>query len=123
MKYGRKNQVSLNPLDYNICLLGEAKIGKTTVIHEVCQKLVGEDGYLFCEMGAEHGADAIQGIPYINCPSWSDDYDELENTIGIQTLVDDIADNKSEDYAELKTVVIDTYDFFIELAEAESIRQ
>lgn len=123
MKYGRKNQVSLNPLDYNICLLGEAKIGKTTVIHEVCQKLVGEDGYLFCEMGAEHGADAIQGIPYINCPSWSDDYDELENTIGIQTLVDDIADNKSEDYAELKTIVIDTYDFFIELAEAESIRQ
>lgn len=122
MKYGRKNQVSLNPLDYNICLLGEAKIGKTTVIHEVCQKLVGEDGYLFCEMGAERGADAIQGIPYINCTTWSDEYDELENTIGIATLVEDIVDNKSTDWADLKTVVIDTYDFFIDLAEAESIR-
>ena len=123
MKYGKKNQVSLNPLDYNIALIGESKIGKTTVIHDICQQLVGADGYLFCEMGAERGADAIQGIPYINCPTWSDDYDELENTIGIQTLVDDIVDNKTKDYPELKTIVIDTYDFFIELAEAESIRR
>lgn len=123
MKYGKKNEVSLNPLDYTICLLGEAKIGKSTLIHQVCQKLVGDDGYLFCEMGAERGADAIQGIPYVNCTSWSDEYDDLENTIGIATLVEDIVENKSSDYAELKTIVIDTYDFFIELAEAESIRQ
>ena len=123
MKYGKKNQVNLNPLNYNICVLGEAKIGKTTLMHQVCEKLVGEDGYLFCEMGAERGADSIQGIPYVNCPTWSDDYDELENTIGIETLVDDIVDNKSVDYPELKTIVIDTFDFFIELAEAESIRQ
>ena len=123
MKYGKKNQVNLNPLNYNICVLGEAKIGKTTLMHQVCEKLVGEDGYLFCEMGAERGADAIQGIPYVNCPTWSDEYDELENTIGIETLVDDIVDNKSVDYPELKTIVIDTFDFFIELAEAESIRQ
>ena len=122
MKYGKKNQVSLNPLNYNIALIGESKIGKTTIIHEVCRKLVGEDGYLFCEMGAERGADAIQGIPYINCTTWSDEYDELENTIGIATLVEDIVDNKSTDWVDLKTVVIDTYDFFIDLAEAESIR-
>ena len=122
MKYGKKNQVSLNPLDYNTCILGESKVGKTTLIHEVCQKLVGEDGYLFCEMGAERGADAIEGIPYVNCTSWSEDYDELENSIGISTLVNDIIDNKSVDYPELKTIIIDTYDFFIELAEAESIR-
>lgn len=122
MKYGKKNQVSLNPLDYNTCILGESKVGKTTLIHEVCQKLVGEDGYLFCEMGAERGADAIEGIPYVNCTSWAEDYDELENSIGISTLVNDIIDNKSVDYPELKTIIIDTYDFFIELAEAESIR-
>ena len=122
MKYGKKNQVSLNPLDYSLCLLGESKIGKTTLIHEVCQKLTGDDGYLFCEMGAERGADAIQGIPYINCTSWSDDYDDVENTIGIATLINDIIENKSTDYAELKTIVIDTYDFFIDLAEEESIR-
>lgn len=122
MKYGKKNQVNLNPLNYNICLLGESKIGKTTLIHEVCQKLVGEEGYLFCEMGAERGADAIQGIPFVNCTSWSDEYDDVENSIGIATLVDDIVENKSEDYPELKTVIIDTYDFFIDLAEEEALR-
>jgi hypothetical protein len=74
-------------------------------------------------MGAERGADAIQGIPYVNCTTWSDDYDDLENTIGIATLVNDIVENKSVDYPNLRTIVIDTYDFFIELAEAESIRQ
>ena len=122
MKYGKRNQVSLNPLDYNICLMGLSKIGKTTLIHEVCQKLTGDDGYLFCEMGAERGADAIQGIPYVNCTSWSDEYDDIENTIGFATLVEDIVENKSDDYADLKTIVVDTYDFYIELAEAESIR-
>ena len=106
MKYGKKNQVSLNPLDYNTCILGESKVGKTTLIHEVCQKLVGEDGYLFCEMGAERGADAIEGIPYINCTSWSEDYDELENSIGISTLVNDIIDNNgsSSSSSEIETL-------------------
>ena len=28
----------------------------------------------------------------------------------------------ADDYPELKTIVIDTYDFFIDLAEAESLR-
>jgi GTPase SAR1 family protein len=79
MKYGKKNQVNLDPLNYNICLLGESKIGKTTLVHQMCEKLVGEDGYLFCEMGAERGADAIQGIPYVNCTTWSDDYDDVDD--------------------------------------------
>ena len=37
-------------------------------------------------------------------------------------MVDDIVENKSEDYPELKTVIIDTYDFFIDLAEEEALR-
>lgn len=122
MKYGKKNRVSLNPLDYNICLLGEGKIGKTTMAYEVCEKLVGEDGYLFVEMKGERGADAIEGINYVNCPNWNDEYDELNNTIGFSTLVSDIIENKTEDYPDLKVIVVDTYDYFIEIAEEESIR-
>ena len=38
MAFGKRNHVSLNPLNYNICLLGESKIGKTTVIKEFCEK-------------------------------------------------------------------------------------
>ena len=46
-KYGQKNHVKLDPLAYNICLLGESKVGKTTLIKEVCEKLAGSDGYMF----------------------------------------------------------------------------
>lgn len=112
-KFGKKNEVKLDPLAYNICLLGEPKIGKTTTIKEVCEKLAGEDGYIFLEMNGEAGADAIQGIVYEDCDTW-DDVDEI---------VEDIIDNKTTDYKDLKVIVIDTYDGWIKLAEAEAIRK
>ena len=49
MGYGRKNHVSLNILDYNLGILGEPKIGKTTLVKEICEKLVGDQGYTFIE--------------------------------------------------------------------------
>lgn len=122
MKYGKKNRVSLNPLNYNICLLGESKIGKTTLVYQMCEKLVGEEGYLFTEIKGERGADAIEGINYINCPDWNSDYDELSNSIGFATLCEDIIENKSVDYPDLKVLVVDTYDYLIEISEEEAIR-
>ena len=122
MKYGRKNRVNLNPLAYNICLLGESKVGKTTLVYQMCEKLVGEEGYLFAEIKGERGADAIEGINYINCLDWNSDYDELNHTIGFATLCEDIIENKSTDYPDLKVLVIDTYDYLIDIAEEESIR-
>ena len=121
-KYGQKNHVKLDPLAYNICLLGESKVGKTTLIKEVCEKLAGSDGYMFLECGQERGADAIEGINYINCPEWQMDYDELTNSAGFEDVCDDIIDNKTTDYADLKVVIIDTYDQLINLAEDESKR-
>ena len=121
-KYGQKNHVKLDPLAYNICLLGESKVGKTTLIKEVCEKLAGSNGYMFLECGQERGADAIEGINYINCPEWQMDYDELTNSAGFEDVCDDIIDNKTTDYADLKVVIIDTYDQLINLAEDESKR-
>ena len=121
-KYGQKNHVKLDPLAYNICLLGESKVGKTTLIKEVCEKLAGSDGYMFLECGQERGADAIEGINYINCPEWQMDYDELTNSAGFEDVCDDIIDNKTTDYTDLKVVIIDTYDQLINLAEDESKR-
>lgn len=122
MAFGRKNKVNLNPLSYNICLLGESKCGKTTLIKEVCEKLTGEDGYLFLETGMERGADAIEGINYVNCPEWWYDYDELTNSIGFADVCDDIIENKTTEYASLQVVVIDTYDHVLEIAEKEALR-
>ena len=99
MAYGKKNHVNLNPLAYNIMLLGESKIGKTTLIKEVCEKLAGVDGYLFIECGQERGADAIEGINHINCPTWEmDEYDEITNSHGFADVCEDIIENKTSEY-------------------------
>lgn len=122
MAFGRKNTVNLDPLAYNICLLGESKVGKTTLIKEVCEKLSGPDGYLFMECGSERGADAIEGINYINCPEWNMDFDDLTNSAGFADVCEDIIANKTTDYPELKAVIWDTYDHLIDIAEQEAIR-
>ena len=122
MGYGKKNVIKIDPLSYNIGLIGESGIGKTTIIKEMCEKLVGEDGYRFLECGKEDGADGIDGINYLNCPEWSMDYDEYTNSIGFEDFVDDVVEHKSTEYPDLKTVVIDTYDQLIEIAKPEVIR-
>ena len=121
-KFGKKNHVNLDPLAYNICLLGESKVGKTTLIKQTCEKLAGEDGYIFLECGMERGADAIEGISYINCPTWNMDYDELSNSAGFLDVCEDIIENKTSEYPNLKAVVWDTYDQLITIAEEEAIR-
>lgn len=121
-KFGKPNHVKIDPLAYNICLLGESKVGKTTLIREVCEKLTSKDGYMFLETGQERGCDAIEGVVHINCPEWSMDYDEATNSAGFEDVIDDIIDNKTTDYPDLKVVIIDTYDQLIDIAEAEAIR-
>ena len=110
-KFGKKNKVSLNPLDANICLLGLPKIGKTTICKEMAEKLVG-DNYLFLEMYRENGAKYIEDIIYEDVPDW-DTFVEI---------IDDIVDNRMTDYADLKVVFLDTLDNALQLAEQESIR-
>lgn len=112
MAFGKKNEIKIDPLKYNIALLGESGIGKTTIIKELCEKLGGEDSYIFLEMAGEAGADAIQGIVYEDV----DDWDLVEE------IVTDIEDNKSTEYKSLKAIVIDTYDGWINLAQNEAIR-
>ena len=102
-------------------LLGQAGVGKTSTIKEYCEILAPE-GYLFVECGKESGVDALQDIIYINCPKWHDDYDELNNSVGFAELIEDIVENKDEEYPELRVVVIDTYDQLQEIAEKEVVR-
>ena len=111
-KFGKKNIIKVDPLAYNICLLGEPKIGKSTVIKEMLERLIGEDGYIFLEMAGEAGADASSGIVYEDV----DDWEELED------IIEDIEYNKNTEYANLKAIVADTYDGWIKLAEKEAIR-
>ena len=112
MAFGKRNEIKIDPLKYNIALLGESGIGKTTIVKEMCEELGGKDSYIFLEMAGEAGADAIQGIVYEDV----DDWDMVEE------IVSDIEYNKTTDYPNLKAIVIDTYDGWINLAQNESIR-
>lgn len=121
-KYGKKNHVNLNPLSYSHCLLGEAKVGKTTLVKDICEKLVGEEGYMFLELGQERGCDSIEGVNHINCPEWQMEFDELTNSAGFYDVCMDIIENKISDYPELKIIIWDTYDQLITITEKEVLR-
>lgn len=123
MAFGKKNVVKTDPFCYNIGLLGEGGIGKTTLIYKMCRKHLGDDGYLFVECGKEDGADAISGINYINCPDWNSEYDELNNSVGFKLLIEDILENKDTDYPNLRVLAVDTYDQLREIVEPEVIRR
>lgn len=111
-RFGKKNEIKIDPLAYNMCLIGSSGIGKTTIIKEYCEKLAGEDGYLFLEIGKEDGHDAINGIVYETVEDW----DKLTE------VIDDIIENRTTDYKDLKVVVFDTYDELFAIAEPEVIR-
>ena len=69
-KYGKKNKVKDNLAHYNICILGESGIGKTTLMVNTCQKLFGEEGYMILNMGKEDGIDCIDGASYEDVPNF-----------------------------------------------------
>lgn len=111
-KFGKKNHVKVDIFNYNLMLLGQPKVGKSSLLYNVAEKEVGEDGYIFAELFREKGADAIEGIVAENIPDWD----------GWVEFVDDIVENKATDYKDLRVVFIDTYDQYILLAQQEALR-
>ena len=75
-------------------------------MYEVCDKYLGEDGYIFFNIGREEGLDALPGIIY----------EDVETFEDLVAMVDDIVEYKQEDYPELKMVVWDTLDELTRLA-------
>ena len=112
-KFGKKSVVSNNIWNYNIGILGESGVGKTTLMYNVCSKLVGDDGYILLNIGKEDGVKCIEGIVYEDVPNYK----------AWNEITKDIIDNKKTDYPNLKIIVIDTLDQLFEIAEPEVIRK
>lgn len=111
-KYGKKNVIKVDPLAYNIGLIAPSGFGKTTMAIEVCEKLVGEDGYLLLNMGKEDGVSAIPNAIYEDVPDWET----------FEDIIDDIVENKETDYKDLKVIIYDTLDELFRITEPQVIK-
>lgn len=111
-KFGKTNVIKVDPLAYNLGLIGEGGIGKTTLAKETCEKLAGKEGYMILNLGIEDGIDAIPGAVFEDAPDW-DMFDEITQYI---------IDNRNTEYKELKVLVYDTLDQLIDITEKEVIR-
>ena len=111
-KYGKTSVVSDNIWNYNIGILGESGVGKTTLMKNVCEKLVGDDGYILLNIGKEDGVKCIDGISYEDIPNYKV-WNEVTN---------DIIKNKKTDYPDLKIIISDTLDQLFDIAEPEVVR-
>lgn len=122
MKIGKRNKVSTDILSFNIGLIGESGVGKTTTIFKMLEKLC-PDGYLFAECGKEDGEESLENIVAVKVIDWNSDYDEDKNTVGFRTLVDEITENKStDDWKNLRTIAWDGIDNLWDVAKDEVIR-
>lgn len=109
----KRNTISDNLWDYNIGLLGESGIGKTTAMSKVCELLVGDEGYVVLNIGKEDGVACLENVPYIDIPDWKT-FDEVTK---------EFIENKQTDYSELKIILIDTIDQLFEITEPETVRR
>jgi len=110
-KFGKKNKIKVTPEAYNVGIIGESGVGKTTLMKETLEQLVGEDGYMILNIGREDGVDALPDASYEDIP----DFETLES------FVEDVVENR-EDYADLKVVVVDTLDELYRITEPEVVR-
>ena len=85
----------------------------TTLAYQVCHKYLGEDGYIFFDIGREGGTDSLANVIVEKVKTWAD-YDYWVN---------DIVKYKNEDYTNLKMVVLDTWDELFDIAQKEVLRK
>ena len=108
----KKNIVRPNIFDYNLAIFGTQGVGKSTLAYQVCHKLLG-DNYVIFNCGKEDGIKALPDAIYYDCPTWQE----------LDEIIDDIVDERdSDDYKDLKVVVLDTIDEIFNMAENEVIR-
>lgn len=117
----KRNKVKLDLGSYPpVLLMGERKVGKTTLMYNLADSEYSLDEMLLISCGDEKGYLSLDDIQYEECRKWTKKEDEHGNRGFIQ-VVDDIVKNNNE--LGLKMVVIDTLDTLYDIATEEVLKQ
>lgn len=108
----KRNTVRANIFDYNLAIFGLQGVGKTTLAYEVCNKLV-PDQYVIFNCGREDGIKALNNAIYLDVPTWGD----------LEDAIDEIVDERTTNFKDLKVIVLDTIDEIFNMAETEVIKR
>ena len=113
-KYGKQAAKRGNIWDYSFIICGESGLGKSTILKEIAERTVGNDGYISLNIGGEDGHSSIRGgIITEDVPDYKTWW----------AITEDIIKNKETDYPDLKVLIVDTLDEWIPMLENESVRQ
>lgn len=110
MALGQKNEVKVAIENYTHLIIGERKIGKSTLIADIATTLSSLDDLLVISVGDEDGFHAIDGLIFENPMKWNE----------FVKIVDELVLNPDEQ--PFKFVCIDTIDELINLGIAEVLR-
>jgi len=111
MALGKKNTVKVNLENYCHLIIGERKIGKSTLMANLAKDVYGDiDKLLLISLGDEDGFHAIDGLVYENPMTWKE----------FVAIVDELVKNPDDN--EFKMIAIDTIDELVNMAIKEVIR-
>lgn len=121
----KKNNVKIDLGSYShYFIMGQPKVGKTTLMYELAKNVYSLDEMLLISCGNEQGFNSLDGIQYEEVLKFNKKEDENGDR-GFVQVVDDIVKNYKE-YG-LKMVVVDTqdtlYDIAIEQVMKEHLQQ
>ena len=110
MALGKRNEVKVAIENYVHLIIGERKIGKSTLVAEIAKTRSSIDDLLVISVGDEDGFHAIDGLIYENPMTWKEFVD----------IVDELIQN--QDSYDFRYVAIDTIDELISLGIKEVLR-
>lgn len=109
MALGKKHEVSIKLEDYLHCIIGDKKIGKSSLIANIAEELYGGiDKLLMLSLRNEKAHEAINGAIYEEPQNWKELIDVVKEFV------------KGEH--DFKMLSFDTIDELIEMAQEEVIR-
>ena len=109
-KVGKRNVVRADLSMYDYILLGESKIGKTTLANSLGNMLYGDEGILLLELGREFGTAHLDCF-YEDVPTWED----------LEEIIDVLIKERNTTFKNTRMIAIDSLDELARLAEEKAI--